>query len=412
MPPRIFIQIAAYRDPELEATLKDIIANADRPEDLRFGIAWQHSEDEKLPEVCADQRFRIIDIKWEQSKGVCWARNQVQTLYNGEEYTLQLDSHHRFIKSWDTEMIAMLKGLQEKGFEKPLITAYLPSYNPKTDPEGRTNVPWKMNFDRFIPEGVVFFMPGSIDNWQNLTEPVRARFYSAHFAFTLGQFCLEVPHDPQYYLHGYDLFHPHKLIAWHEYTRQGRTKHWDDHKSENKSRVIDGMDWGQRNAACHLRNRRFFGMDGEKHESINWGKYDFGTVRSFEDYQRYSGLDFSRRSIQEATRKNLPPPNPPVENWEASLVRVFKHCIDIHPDRMPHSDYEFWCVVFEEENGETIHRQDIGGPEANRMVKQAKDGKNNIQIWREFTCLTKPHHAVVWPNSKANGWGEKMIFPV
>ena len=78
----------------------------------------------------------------------------------------------------------------------------------------------------------------------HVNEPVKARFYSAHFAFTLGIFCKEVQHDPLFYFHGeeitigvraftwgYNLFHPHKVLAWHEYTRQGRTKHWDDDKN-------------------------------------------------------------------------------------------------------------------------------------------------------------------------------------
>jgi hypothetical protein len=61
-----------------------------------------------------------------------------------------------------------------------------------------------MDFDRFIPEGAVFFFPASIDDFATRTEPVPSRFYSAHFAFTCGQFCIEVPHDPNYYFHGED----------------------------------------------------------------------------------------------------------------------------------------------------------------------------------------------------------------
>jgi hypothetical protein len=85
-----------------------------------------------------------------------------------------------------------------------------------------------MVFDRFIPEGAVFFLPSSIPNWETLTEPIPSRFYSAHFCFTLGQFTKEVSHDPEFYFHGeeisiavrafthgYDLFHPHKLVIWH-----------------------------------------------------------------------------------------------------------------------------------------------------------------------------------------------------
>ena len=159
---KIFIQIASYRDPELLPTLRDCIDKAHKPENLVFSICWQHSKEDEwdnLDEFKNDDRFKIIDVDYTESKGACWARNTLQQQYDGEAYTLQLDSHHRFIQDWDKELIDMLKGLQDKGHEKPLLTSYISSYNPETDPEGRVQVPWKMNFDRFIPEGAIFFLP-------------------------------------------------------------------------------------------------------------------------------------------------------------------------------------------------------------------------------------------------------------
>jgi hypothetical protein len=76
------------------------------------------------------------------------------------------------------------------------------SFDPDNDPAGRMQEPWRMAFDRFIPEGAVFFLPETIPGWQSLTEPVTSRFYSAHYCFTLGQFSKEVQHNPEYYFHG------------------------------------------------------------------------------------------------------------------------------------------------------------------------------------------------------------------
>lgn len=160
----IFIQIAAYRDPELLPTLKDCLAKAKYPENLRFGIAWQRSKDDDwddIEEFMNHPQFKILDIDYRESQGVCWARNLVQGLYNNEKYTLQLDSHHRFTQDWDAKLIRMLEGLQKEGHPKPLITAYIPSYNPENDPQDRVQEPWKMTFDRFIPEGAIFFLPHS-----------------------------------------------------------------------------------------------------------------------------------------------------------------------------------------------------------------------------------------------------------
>ena len=102
--PTIFIQIASYRDPELVKTIEDCITNAKNPKNLRFGICRQyHPQDvfDNLDKYKEDKRFRILDVLCEYSKGVCWARNQVQQLYEGEMYTLQIDSHMRFAPNWD-----------------------------------------------------------------------------------------------------------------------------------------------------------------------------------------------------------------------------------------------------------------------------------------------------------------------
>ena len=410
---KIFVQIASYRDPELEKTIKSMIENAKRPNNLRIGICRQyHPEDgfDTLNEYRKDKKFRILDILYSESKGVCWARNQVQQLYGGEEYTLQIDSHMRFEKNWDDEFIKMVKQLQKKGFQKPLLTGYVSSFNPENDPAERIKEPWRMVFDRFIPEGAVFFLPETIPGWEKLKEPVTSRFYSAHFAFTVGQFSVEVQHDPEFYFHGeeisiaaraythgYDLFHPHKTLIWHEYTRKGRTKQWDDDKK-----------WVMRNNVSHSKNRKLFGMDGELSD-VDFGIYGFGTERTLKEYEIYSGLRFSRRAVQQYTLDKNYPPNPVIyqtdEEWEDSFATIFKHCIDVGFDSVPETDYEFWVVAFHDESDETIHRQDADINEINRM-KNDPDGY--CKVWREFQTSHKPKYWVVWPYSISKGWCDRI----
>ena len=48
---KIFVQIASYRDPELLPTIRDCISKAKYPENLRIGIAWQHSDSDKWPDI-------------------------------------------------------------------------------------------------------------------------------------------------------------------------------------------------------------------------------------------------------------------------------------------------------------------------------------------------------------------------
>jgi hypothetical protein len=410
---KIFIQIASYRDPQLVPTIKDCIAQAAHPENLVFGIAWQHNKEDAwdtLEEFYGDPRFRILDIPHNESQGACHSRNLIQKLYQGEKYTLQLDSHHRFIKDWDTECINMIVQLQDKGYKKPLLTSYISSFDPDNDPAERIHTPWLMVFDRFIPEGAVFFLPRDVPDWQQRIDPVPARFYSAHFCFTLGEFCLEVQHDPNYYFHGeeisiaaraytwgYDLFHPHKIIAWHEYTRKGRSKQWED----------DGK-WVDKNNLCHARNRKLFEMDGEKRD-IDFKQYGFGPYRTLEDYEKYAGINFKKRAVQQYTIDQKFPPNPILndEEYESSWLRIFKHCIDIGFHDVPEKDYDVWVVAFQDETGKELHRKDIGKDEINYLL--GLEGKEDyIKIWREFHTESQPKKWIFWPHSESKGWLNKI----
>jgi glycosyltransferase involved in cell wall biosynthesis len=410
---KIFVQIAAYRDPQLIPTIKNMLENAKRPKNLRIGIARQFSPEDgfdDLQEFEKDKRFRILNIPYQEAEGVCWARNLVQQLYQGEEYTLQIDSHMRFAPNWDDEMIKMIKQLQKKGHKKPLLTGYVSSFDPDNDPAGRVQEPWRMAFDRFIPEGAVFFLPETIPGWQDLKEPVPGRFYSAHYCFTLGQFSTEVQHNPEYYFHGeeisiaaraytwgYDLFHPQKVLIWHEYTRKGRTKQWDDDKK-----------WVDRNNKSHLLNRKLFGMDGLEQEGHD-GPYGFGTERTLRDYEKYSGLLFEKRAVQQYTLEKHYPPNPynheSEEEWKKHFASVFKHCIDVNYASVPEKDYDFWVVAFHGPNDETLFRKDADKHEIARMMNDP-DGYG--KVWREFQTETKPTYWVVWPYSESKGWCERL----
>ena len=382
---KIFIQIASYRDNQLLSTVKDCIHKAQFPDNLVFCIAWQHSEVDKWDNLDAyanDKRFKIIDIDYRDSEGACWARNRIQQYYDGEEYTLQLDSHHYFMTNWDTQLIDMIKKLQEAGYKKPLLTAYLPSYNSEADPDERVMVPWQMNFDKFTPEGIVLFIPAVINNYGKLDGPIRCRFYSGHFCFTLGLFCIEVQHDPELYFHGeeisiaaraytwgYDLFTPHKIIAWHEYSRKNRIKHWDDNDS-----------WAIRNEKSLAKVRSLFDL-----ELPLACKYGFGLHRSLAEYEKYTGICFKNRIVDIYTLNHKEPPNS--ESIFSLSIRI--------PVLL--SDYKFLAIIFEDINNNPIFRQDYT---PNEIIS------NEIPI--TFTYTIKPHKYIIWAHSNDNKWGNKI----
>ena len=97
---------------------------------------------------------------------------------------------------------------------------------------------------------------------------MRARFLAAGFLFTIGSFVEEVPYDPELYFfgeeiamtlraytHGYDLFHPHQVLVWHDYVRSYATRHWDDHAPDDKSAATIAAD-NQQDLASRMKIRQ------------------------------------------------------------------------------------------------------------------------------------------------------------
>lgn len=407
--PTIYVQIAAYRDPELLNTLRDCIEKAKHPESLRFGIAWQHSpyeEWDNLDEFKDDSRFHIIDIDYRDAKGPCWARYQLNRAFSGQKYTLQLDSHHRFTQDWDTTLITMLEGLRSKACPKPLLSSYLPSFDPKNDPGSRVEAPWIMEFDRFAPEGPVHFLPHTIDDYKERVRPVPTRFISAHFIFTDGKFCQEVEYDPTYYFHGeeinlsvraymagYDLFAPHKSVIWHEYLRDGKKKHWDDHN-----------DWLTLDKASHKHNKELLGIDN----SIS-SKVLRKDLRTLKDYELYAGLEFATRRVHKDTiNKKIPPVSLNIEQHESGLGNYHRMCIDVYKEEFTETDYNVWAVAFEDEHGTEIYRKDADEHEIQNVLSIPFEQDKFTHIWRNFYSDTLPVRWIVWPHSKSKGWMNKL----
>lgn len=317
---QIFVQIAAYRDRDLLPTLRDLVAKAKDPNRLRIGLCWQRAAEDSLEEFSSDPRMRVRDVPWQQAKGICWARHCTQELYENEEFTLQIDAHERFVEGWDEKIVGMLA---ETDAAKPILTTYPAHFTPdeKMPSDG---VPHQIQTQHFRENGTVNQFPCPISNFEELTHPVPARFLAGGFLFTYGAHCREVPYDPMIYFsdeismavrsytHGYDLFHPHRHLAWHYYVRQGALRHWDDHSETARKDGITEHFWWLREWRSQLQHEQLFGMADHCIKELR----GFGPERTLADYERFSGIDFVHRKIHKATLAGDPPPVPHEDEWD------------------------------------------------------------------------------------------------
>ena len=386
---KIFIQIASYRDEQLIPTIKDCLEKAKYPERLTFGICFQHDETESLNEYINDSRFKIISVHWTESRGLGWARNKIRDLWNGEKYTLQLDSHMRFAQNWDEELIDMLNST---GVEKPIITTYPSTYNPITNQLGKE--PPNMISGRFFTDfGTIMLAPQPIPNYEKLDKPIPARFVAGGYNFTLGIHCKEYKYDPEIYFRGdeislslrsytlgYDLFHPHKVLIYHEYVREGKPKHWTDFNTPAKDNGIVNIHWNELDNISKKRIQKL--LRQEEHLDIDLGIYDVGSVRKIEEYEQYAGIKLSKKKLHSKTIKEILPPINDFTNWWDEPINIVNKvsCVMTTYKRFNCVERSIAMFLAQQCNVEIeliIYNTDIDNPLA---LDDTFSGINNIKV--------------------------------
>ncbi|MGV6826802.1 MAG: GlcNAc-transferase family protein [bacterium] len=311
--PKIFVALAAYREPELELTISDCIAKAANPARLRFGVCLQYDNEgiESVHEDCIDHlldsTIRIVKYPYSSSKGGCWARNKVQSLYRDEEFTLQVDSHSRFVKGWDELLIGMMHDFPSR---RPLITGFPPLYfinngvEEFTSADDLSRVP-TTRVESWSEDGWIHHPTEFVSG--NDVVPRRTRVLSGAFVFTLGRWNYDVNQDPDHlysgeefaltlrsYTSGYDLFNPSQIVVWHRNHPEPNHKYITD---------FDRDSVGMR----HLKavNRLQVLLRGDPDNEL--GSFGLGNQRTLDDYRIYSGLDCTHYTIHKNARRGVPP---------------------------------------------------------------------------------------------------------
>jgi hypothetical protein len=408
---KIFVQLASYRDPQLIPTIEDMLEKADNPKIFNFGICWQYDETEDIKRYDNRGNFRVRKFHYSESKGLGWARNITNRLYRSEPLVLQLDSHHRFVKGWDTMMLEDF--YQAKMVSKrPILTTYLTPFEVGQDPETYELSPCLMSQYEFSQDKLLMSRPYHIMDHKERTHVIRARTMSGHFFLADGSFLKEVPYDPDMYFggyveettlslrsftNGYDFFSPYRQYIWHEYTRNGRPKHWEDHGTESKTKMTSG----ERDMFARKKTRQLFGQEDN---GIVMGRYDIGKVRTLHDYEVYGGFDFKKCRIQDYTLSVKEPPNPP--DWENQFISN-DYSIECNWDKDFFLNYNFekpklLTLGIQNSSNAEIHRKDF-------LIETDPDYLNFIKTsyTANFKSIDKPSKIVMYLMDEDNNWSER-----
>jgi Glycosyltransferase (GlcNAc) len=304
----IFVSIAAFCDPFLSHTIQDAISKASRPERLVFGVVDQtpQSRRAELSALCAPAQLRYVQMDPVESRGVCWARSIACSLYQGENFFFQIDSHMLFEPAWDEQLLQLWQDLK-KFTHKPIISTYPYGFEFE---EGKAVVKISVSDKTTL---VLRPKPESSLSQANATlsfraehvfvrQPVLGSHVAGGFLFTHGDFIDEIPYDPRLYFHGeeqsialrafthgWDIYHPSHIPVFHLYKMphtSHENHHW--HPKWDMQRDIKFTSLTEL-AAERLKDLVYQRRD--------LGSFGLGQERSVEDFAKRSGINYLAKKI-------------------------------------------------------------------------------------------------------------------
>jgi hypothetical protein len=306
-PMSIFISLASYCDPLLPFTVARALATAADPGGLHFGVVDQSPESKgrPLPPQLPRARLSYVRIARIDARGPCWARAVAMTLYDGEDWFFQIDSHMDFEDRWDERLIAQARALLP-GRKGVVLSAY-PN-------------PFVLEGERIVRQvtttGVLAHVvkPGALFEADHPVLPFEAHpvdsarplpgfHLGAGCLFAPGRLVTGFPYDPNFYFHGeeqalalrlfthgWDSFHMPGLPVYHLYNNGAsgaprRPLHWDAEHDAQRSET-----WWSREQRSRQRLAAL--AAGEV-----GGVFGLGSDRSVADYAQFSGIDYLRRQL-------------------------------------------------------------------------------------------------------------------
>lgn len=254
---KIFVSVASYRDKQCIPTIKNLADMADNPENLVIYICQQNSifdkdcenwcKNDKTNKTC--QVSKIERLSHFEAKGPTWARWRNQQKWDGEEYFMQIDSHTRMTKGWDTKLKEQLALCPS---EKAILTQYPLEFDIVTNEKDQGD-PIKENWRVDKNRGGMYIQKFDMNDGlyriqsdyttTSTRYPFKSYAWAAGFSFSRGEICREVSYDPytpflffgeemdiaaRAWTCGWDLYSPSIPVVFHNYKRDHRSTFWEN----------------------------------------------------------------------------------------------------------------------------------------------------------------------------------------
>ena len=308
----LFISIAAYCDPLLAFTLRSAFNQASYPGRLRFGVVEQVAPGQglQLTDDWLPRQARWLQLPALQARGPCWARALAMTLYQGEDWFFQIDSHTWFEPGWDERLLHWAHHCRALN-PRHLISCY-PNPFTMTAGEPSAQVVGPQVLAHVVSEASQFADDHPVLMFEGVPvaseQPVLGLHVGAGCLLAPGRVVQELPYDPQLYFHGeeqafalrawtrgWDIFHIPRMPVYHQYHAAGqapRPLHWSPELDSQRAQ----------------RSAELTALANERLAALLWrgedlGLYGLGRERSLADYADFSGIDYAGRRIAASAHK-------------------------------------------------------------------------------------------------------------
>lgn len=288
----IFVSIAAFCDSETVPTLQALFETAQFLDRIVVGLVWQHDPEHDIHQPpTSDPRIRLMTLHAKDARGPCYARHLAQLLYRNEDFVLQIDSHMRFRRHWDTyliEQLLMVKSTSKGDTEQQpnvIITTYPVGYTlpNKIPSEVRPTVlvPWKFDESGMLRQRGRLLKTAPSHTAENVPVIPTQALYAAGFNFSRGAsirhcpyptwdvfFGEEVYRAVQFHQAGYQFFAPAETVVYHLWSRNHRPVHVSD--SSNSRDMPRKSDDGGGKAALRDYLNNEVSNDTWKAMGVDW----------------------------------------------------------------------------------------------------------------------------------------------
>lgn len=231
----IFVSVIAYNEPDISQTISSCLENAKYPERVSFGV-WNHYSDVAIS-VNNFPKTKVVNLQYNTMLGVGVARLNALSLYDSEDFILQIDAHMLFDKHWDETLLSRYHEI-ENNVERPVITSYVGWWSRLKDGT-ITNYSAENNYrsgKMIITSALDGNNPVQSTEWVDWGERGYQEHYgfSAHFVFSRPAFFYDICPDPKImfsgeetttairaWTRGYRMFCIPESIAWHRNKGEG-----------------------------------------------------------------------------------------------------------------------------------------------------------------------------------------------